>query len=80
VFARKKFQRPVNFYFSRIKKSSGGGDSATGQCERAFNKLARTFAAQVEKLSRLNGVWRRVCGGIASRLSPSVGLLALDDP
>ena len=29
--------------------------SATGQYERAFNKLARTFAAQVETLKRYRG-------------------------
>jgi hypothetical protein len=29
--------------------------SAAGQCERAFNKLARTFAAQVETLKRYQG-------------------------
>ena len=46
--------RMVNrlFYFSRIKNFTAGEDSATGQCERTFNKLARTFAAQVETLKR----------------------------
>jgi hypothetical protein len=44
-----KIWRWIGFLFFRIKKSSGGG-AATGQ--RAFNKLARTFAAQVETLKR----------------------------
>ena len=54
VSVSKKFQkRPVaRFLFFPSKKSAGGEDSATGQCERAFNKLARTVAAQVETLKR----------------------------
>jgi hypothetical protein len=43
------------FRFLQNPKFDGGDDSATGQCERAFNKLARTFAAQVESLKRYQG-------------------------
>jgi hypothetical protein len=43
--------------FSALRKikNDGGEDSATGQCGRAFNKLALTFAAQVETLKRYRG-------------------------
>jgi hypothetical protein len=55
-FQNSKSGRGSVSIFSRIKKSSGDEDSATGQCEaRAFNKLARTFAAQVETLKSDTG-------------------------
>jgi hypothetical protein len=54
------FQNPKNFTAGRFlllqnQKLDGGEDFATGQCERAFNKLSRTFAAQVETLKRYRG-------------------------
>jgi hypothetical protein len=52
---RKKFSGRLVSIFSRIKKSSGGDDSQQDSAERAFNKLARTFAAQLETLKRYRG-------------------------
>jgi hypothetical protein len=37
------------------QKFDGGEDSQQDSAERAFNKLARTFAAQVETLKRYRG-------------------------
>jgi hypothetical protein len=44
-FPLEKIQRPVGFYFSRIKKSSGGEDSATGQCGESFQQTRTNFCS-----------------------------------
>jgi hypothetical protein len=43
------------FLFLQNQKFDGGEDLQQDSAERAFNKLARTFAAQVEALKRYRG-------------------------
>ena len=74
TFAKKtKISRSAGFCFCRIQNFTISEDSATGQCERAFNKLARTFAAQVETLKRYGAAVSKRCSAASRRSAADRG-------